>query len=274
MKVYINEDKLFLIKESEEEVTFYKFFTEVKNFLQDLLDDPINAKPSGFFKSHDISKSVLLNKMLDRDIIAKKENIDEPTDADGKMKSMHYLQYRVPKKNFEQKIKRLYSYFFENGKRKEKIDESLFNYVKPQKYDSAAVYIFCKDNKGNLCVLAGKRRGHNKGGLYNVPTGQVGDKIYGETVEDAAAREVSEESGINIPSSLLKDIGDEEYTNYYGTCLGKNFMVMLNGTIDNYIPGVGDGENDRFQWIPVTEIKMYNWAFGQDKHIYNITNSL
>ena len=61
MKVYINEDKLFLIKESEEEVTFYKFFTEVKNFLQDLLDDPINAKPSGFFKSHDISKSVLLN---------------------------------------------------------------------------------------------------------------------------------------------------------------------------------------------------------------------
>ena len=64
MKIYLNEDKLFLIKESEEEVTFYKFFTEVKNFLQDLLDDPINAKPSGFFKSHGISRGVLLNKML------------------------------------------------------------------------------------------------------------------------------------------------------------------------------------------------------------------
>ena len=50
MKVYLREDKLVLIKESEEEeVTFYKFFTEVKNFLRDLLDDPINAKPSGFF---------------------------------------------------------------------------------------------------------------------------------------------------------------------------------------------------------------------------------
>ena len=38
----------------------------------------------------------------------KKENIDEPNDADGKMKSMHYLSYSVPKKDFEHKIKRLY----------------------------------------------------------------------------------------------------------------------------------------------------------------------
>ena len=119
MKVYISENKLVLIKENEEEeVTFYKFFTEVKNFIKDLLDDPINAKPSGFFKTHGISKSILLKKMMDRDIISKKENIDEPQDAEGKMKSMHYLQYKVPRKNFEQKIKRLYSYFFENGKKK------------------------------------------------------------------------------------------------------------------------------------------------------------
>ncbi len=88
MKVIINENKLLLIKENEEkeEVTFYKFFTEVKNFLKKLLDDPIGAKPSSFFKDNDISKNELLNKMLDRGIIKKKENIDEPNDADGKMK--------------------------------------------------------------------------------------------------------------------------------------------------------------------------------------------
>jgi len=274
MKIYLKEDKLILIKESEEEiVTFYKFFTEVKNFLQDLLDDPINAKPSVFFKNNGISKSTLLNKMLDRDIIKKKENIDEPTDADGKMKSMHHIQYSVPRKNFEQKIKRLYTYFFENEKRK-KINESVFDDVKPQKYDSVAVYIFCRDNNGDLCVLAGKRRGYNNRGLYNVPTGQVGDKIYGETVTDAAVREVSEESGINIDQSILKDIGDEEYENFFGTKLGKNFMTVLPGTIDRYRPGIGDGENEPFQWISVTEIKMYQWAFNQDKHIYNIINSL
>ena len=273
MKIYLKEDKLILIKENEEKVTFYKFFTEVKNFIKDLLEDPIGAKPSEFFKNHGISRSILLNKMMDRDIISKKENIDEPNDADGNMKSMHYIQYKVPKKNFEQKIKRLYSYFFENEKRK-KINESLFDDVKPQKYDSVAVYLFCKDANGDLYVLAGKRRGNNNGGLYNVPTGQVGDKIFDESVEDAAVREVREESGINIGQSILKDIGDEEYTSRYGVNLGKNFMTVLNGATDNYKPGIGDGENEPFKWIPVSEIKMYSWAFGQDKKIYNIVNSL
>lgn len=122
MKIYLKEDKLLLIKESDEkekeEVTFYKFFTEVKNFLKKLLDDPIGAKPSSFFEENGISKSNLLNKLLDKGIVRKKENIDEPNDADGKMKSMHYLQYSIPKKNFEEKIHRLYSYFFENDKKK------------------------------------------------------------------------------------------------------------------------------------------------------------
>ena len=274
MKVYINENKLILIKENEEEeVTFYKFFTEVKNFLKDLLDDPINAKPSGFFKTHGISKNTLLNKMMEKDIVAKKENIDEPNDADGNMKSMHYLQYRVPRKNFEQKIKRLYSYFFENGKKK-KIEESIWSDVKPQQYNSVATYIFCKDRNGNVCVLGGKRRGSNNGGLYNVPTGQVGDKIFDETVADAAVREVREESGLVIDQSLLNDIGDEEYESRWGICLGKNFMAVLGGTIDEHQPGKGDGENEPFQWIPIDAVGCMPWAFGQDKRIYNIVNTL
>ncbi len=274
MKIYLNENKLILLKESEnDEVTFFKFFTEVKNFIKDLLDDPIGAKPSGFFKNYGISKSILLNKMMDRDIISKKENIDEPNDADGKMKSMHYLQYRVPRKNFEQKIKRLYSYFFENGKKKN-INESIFDDVRPQRYDSVATYIFCKDKKGNLCVLAGKRRGMHYGGLYNVPVGNIGDTVYGETPEEAAVREVREESGIVIQPSLLKDIGDEEYETRFGQNLGKNYMTVLNGTIDEHKPGVGDGENDIFIWIPVTQIDLLPWAFNMDKKIYNIVNSL
>ena len=38
MKVIITEDKLNLLKESANEVTFYEFFTDVKNFISDLLD--------------------------------------------------------------------------------------------------------------------------------------------------------------------------------------------------------------------------------------------
>lgn len=113
MKIYITEDKLSLLKENSNEVTFYSFFVEVKNFISALLDDPIDAKPGVFFKEHGITRSALLNKLLERGIITKKEKIDEPNDADGRLKSMHYIQYKVPKKDFEQKIHRLYSYLFE-----------------------------------------------------------------------------------------------------------------------------------------------------------------
>ena len=112
VKIIINENKLPLLKESQEEVTFYKFFNESKNFIKELLINPLHPKISDFFKKHGISKSILINRMLDKDIITKKETINEPYDADGNKKSMHYLEYRVPKKDFDRKMRRLYSYFF------------------------------------------------------------------------------------------------------------------------------------------------------------------
>lgn len=115
-KIIIKENALPLLKESQEEVTFYKFFNEAKIFLKELLNNPLHPNIPDFFKTHGISKSVLINRMLDRDIITKKESINEPYDADGNKKSMHYLEYKVPKKDFERKLRRLYTYFFENNK--------------------------------------------------------------------------------------------------------------------------------------------------------------
>ena len=114
--IIIKESSLPILKESQEEVTFYKFFSEAKDFIKDLLNDPLHAKPKEFFKNHGISRSILINRMLDRGILTKKETINEPYDADGKLQSMHTLEYKVPKKNFERKMRRLYSYFFENEK--------------------------------------------------------------------------------------------------------------------------------------------------------------
>ena len=269
MKIIINEDKLLLIKESEnkEEVTFYRFFTDVKNFLKKLLDDPIGAKPGDMFKENGISRNDLLNKMLERGIIKKKENIDEPNDADGNMKSMHYLSYSIPKKDFEHKIKRLYDYFFDNSKKK--LDES----IGEKRYSSVATYIFCLDKQGQRCVLAGKRRGYD-GGKYNVPTGLVGDNYFNETVEDAAVREVYEEAGLSISKSLLRDAGDTPYRNRYGEQLGKNLVVYLQGTTDDYRLEKGDGENDPFIWLPEEMIDRVPWAFGMDKIVKQLINRL
>ena len=255
MKIIINEDKLLLIKEAEEkekeEVTFYKFFTEVKNFLKKLLDDPIGAKSGDMFKENGISRNDLLNKMLERGIIKKKENIDEPNDADGNMKSMHYLSYSIPKKDFEHKIKRLYDYFFSDKKK------ALTESFGENHYSSVATYIFCMNNQGQRCVLAGKRRGFGS-----------------EGIEDAAIREVYEEAGLSISKDMLNDAGDTPYRNRYGEQLGKNLVVYLQGTTDDYRLGKGDGENDPFIWLPEEMIDRVPWAFGMNKIIKQLINRL
>ena len=111
--IYITEEQLKTLRESEEEVTFYEFFTGVKNYLRDLLINPIEAEPSDLFKKHGISKSQLLTKLIERGIVSRTENVDEPNDGNGKMFSMYHVKYSIPRKNFEQKIHRLYSYYFE-----------------------------------------------------------------------------------------------------------------------------------------------------------------
>ena len=115
-RIVLTESQLLRLKESQEEVTYYKFFTEVKNFLKNLLEDPICAKCPQFFKDYGISRNGLINRLFERGIIKRNENFNEPTDADGKITSVHTLQYKIPRKNFEQKIKRLYSYYFEGGR--------------------------------------------------------------------------------------------------------------------------------------------------------------
>ena len=58
-----------------------------------------------------------LRKMLrDKNIIIKKEDIDELDDEEtGKLESRYFLSYKVPKKDFKRKIRRLYQEIFENN---------------------------------------------------------------------------------------------------------------------------------------------------------------
>jgi hypothetical protein len=109
---YITEDKLHVLKEANEmeEVTFYSFFNKIKNFIKQLLHDPINSEPDKIFKLNGIGKTTLLKKMLNRNIIEKKQKIEE---VDGSAR--YYIQYKVPKRNFELKIRRLYSELFEKN---------------------------------------------------------------------------------------------------------------------------------------------------------------
>lgn len=115
MKIYIPQNKLQVLKENvTKEVTFFEFFRDVKKFLKELLEDPFNAEVTGVLKENGIDNNELKNTLLNRGIIKKKEKIDEPYDeVSKKKKSMFHVTYNVPKKNFERKIQRLYTYYFE-----------------------------------------------------------------------------------------------------------------------------------------------------------------
>lgn len=115
-KIYINEDKLRLIADSidkkDEEVTFEKFLTKIKEHLSNVLDNAMSMDVDGFFTDHGLSRELLMNKLLDRGILKKTENFKEEYDDSGKKRSMHYVKYSVPRPNFERNVNRLYQELF------------------------------------------------------------------------------------------------------------------------------------------------------------------
>lgn len=122
-KVYITENQLIIIKESDEEVTFFEFLRESKKFLSGLLKDPLGTKQRELFSKHGISKGVLIKKMIDCGLLKKKENITEPYNEEtGKKESTYSVSYKVSKKDFDKRMHRLYARLFEN-KPKNKIEE-------------------------------------------------------------------------------------------------------------------------------------------------------
>ena len=135
---------------------------------------------------------------------------------------------------------------------------------------SAGTYIFCKDKDGVWNILCGKRAGNEprfQGGLYNVP---VGMREYGEPIVETARRECYEETGINIPSTLFKQVGVDQWSpNKYGA----NFLVIFNDVTDNHQTGNGDWENEKFEWLPVEKINSLRWAYNMNVTAMGIFNS-
>jgi hypothetical protein len=112
--VILPESSLSVLKEMDEEVTFFKFFNEIKKFIADLLDDPVHAMPSQFLVAHGLTCKELKNKLIAINAIVRKEDINEPKDENGEPKSTYGVSYKVPRNGFKRKIKRLYQHTFEN----------------------------------------------------------------------------------------------------------------------------------------------------------------
>lgn len=114
--------KTIVIKESvlqeihdELEMTEYKFNSNIKHFLHDLLVDPVNAQPSDVLKMHGFNRSRLMRYFFNNDMLRKDERIlDKDEDGNPKTATMK-TKYKVPKKNFDRKLKRMWIKMFEKN---------------------------------------------------------------------------------------------------------------------------------------------------------------
>lgn len=114
--IIITESQLHAIKEYEEKTTHYEFENKVRNYLRELMVNPMSPKFDSYFENYGISEYDLQDKMLDLGLISKKETINEPMDAKGKKKSMHYKSFKIYNKNFNDNIDKLFDNFIKKKK--------------------------------------------------------------------------------------------------------------------------------------------------------------
>ena len=116
-RIYINKKNL---KEAVDylnnKTTFFAFLSHVKDFLKKLLKDSLQANVDDYLINRGLSRKTLINLLLDKGILEKETKIDEKGDKDK-----FIIIYKVPKKNFERKMKRIYTSLFEKNEIKESI---------------------------------------------------------------------------------------------------------------------------------------------------------
>lgn len=211
-KVYIKENQLHLFEQEEKEVTFYEFFINVKSFLKDLLNKPADADVSDLFKSKGISKSGLISKMKDIDLIKSDDRIDEvPVEEEKKthpygkkMVAKRYVKYSIPRKNFEDKIKKLYKQIFNESEVKhvfqdtEKLITDMLDmdsdnaYRNRGGYDKDLVECDCGSAMGSSVGGDGSSNAYGVGGAFDVP---MSSKIKRSFWKPAMKRNKDEENG-------------------------------------------------------------------------------
>lgn len=179
-RIYVNSDTL---KEAvgyiNDDITFFGFISHLKVFLKQILVNPINTNIDDYLYRHGVDKNRLLDELLNRGIIEKETDID---DKSGKDKFI--VTYKVPKKNFERKVRRLFSHLFENDNFN--TNNELFN----------------EDGGATSCGSAMQGGGLNPdSGQYTTPLGKVQRrKIY-----------VTKEQYEILKETSTQDTGDYQY---------------------------------------------------------------
>lgn len=128
---------------------------------------------------------------------------------------------------------------------------------------SVAVVVYVYQDGRILANKRGKGLANNVG-KWNCPSGFVD---YGETVEEAACREVFEETGINIVPNLLTMMEVDSDPNRPGENILIRFKCdrICNGTYNITNKYAEANEVEEIKWIPLDEVDNYDWVSPKHK---------
>lgn len=132
---------------------------------------------------------------------------------------------------------------------------------------SAGGVVF-KKKDGKTRILVSQHSGYH-GWVF--PKGHVGDKEKGETPEEAALREVKEETG--IVGEILEKLTPIDYWYVFeGEKRHKTVqyfvMKFVSGSIENH-----DFEMEKVEWLPPDEVKK-RLTFNGDKKVWEEAHQL
>ena len=144
---------------------------------------------------------------------------------------------------------------------------------------ATAIFVFCRDKNGKLCVLASER-GEGAAdfqGYWNCPCGYLD---FNETTKQCAIRELEEETGIGVSEEIVKFIGYEDnpktanhqnVTFRFGASITDNTTEKLSKFSKKHNE---KNEVGKIAWIPFSDINKYKWAFNHKERIEEIAREL
>lgn len=134
---------------------------------------------------------------------------------------------------------------------------------------AVATAVLLNDN-GQWYILANERGSGTPDyhGYWNLPCGYLD---YNETAEEAAMREVYEETGIRCQN--IKNVGHSTSPNENRQNVCFFFVSFLEGSVDDYPFSKDNMEKDEvggIRWVPVEDAVNVKWAFDHDGIIERI----
>ncbi len=114
--IVINESDLATVMNATE-MTEHKFHVNMRHFISELLQDPVNAKVPSIFGQRGYTRSSLLKYLLGgkNPILIRSQRISDK-DENGEPKTATMMvKFKCPKKNFERKLEKLFIKMFEKN---------------------------------------------------------------------------------------------------------------------------------------------------------------